>query len=181
MFGSLAGHQHRARDICGEHSFEIFPIEIHEALEHANPRIVYKNVEIAELLQDFAIRPLHVGLYRDVRANRMRSQLARRLGEAALVAPSDRNARSARDEGLRYRAPDPAAPTRDQRHSIFQVHLSSAVLRALRYCHSQADTVMSRSALPKPGSSNTDSLLRKAKCGVSAPVHDILRATRQGI
>src|SRR6202022_288846 len=100
-------------------------IEIHEILEHANPRIVHKNVEIAELLQDFAIRPLDIRLHRYVRMNWMRSYFTRRLRQATFIASRDRNARPARDEGLCDRAPNPAAPSRDQRHSIFQIHLPS--------------------------------------------------------
>jgi hypothetical protein len=58
VLGSLAGPQHRARDVRGKHSLEVFPIEIHETFEYTNPRMVHRNIEIAELLEDVSWKDL---------------------------------------------------------------------------------------------------------------------------
>src|SRR5712664_4187580 len=92
-----------------------------------------------------------IRLHRYVRVNRVHSQFARGLREPALVAPRNRNARPTCNERLRDRTPDPAAPARDQRHCIFQIHSSSTAFCALRYCHTDTKTVTSRSALLSVG------------------------------
>ena len=67
MLCGPAGHEHRARDVRRKHGFEAFTVKVNEVLEDSHPGIVHKNVEVAELLYDLAIRPLDVRLHRYVR------------------------------------------------------------------------------------------------------------------
>src|SRR4029077_14575759 len=115
-----AGHEHRARDVRRKHGFEAFTVKVNEVLEDPHPGIVHKNVEVAELLDDLAIRPLDIRLNRYIGVNWVDTQVPRRIVQSALVTPGDRNARPCSGKTLRYRAPNAAAPTRDQRDRILQ-------------------------------------------------------------
>src|ERR1035437_5467588 len=132
MLCGLAGHKHCSSNVRGKHGLEILSVKINEVLEDTDAGIVHKNVQIAELLQNFTISPLDICLDRHVGIDWMHPQFSRRLRQPALVASRDGCAGPACDKRMGNGSPNAAPAPSDQCNCILQVHLlPSTALRTM--------------------------------------------------
>ena len=112
----LASHEHGAGDVGGKHGFKAGAIEIHQVLEDAKAGVVHKDIQIAKLLEHFAIGALDIGFVGHVRLNRQRAQGFGRFRQTALIASGNGHAGAAGGQGLRDGPSDSGATAGDKRN-----------------------------------------------------------------